>query len=167
MKFACKAVKGAASCCLGARPGPLAAPVQEVEAGAWRKIKKKRAAAAFIHHLSLAFMRNNYKSADSGLKKQGEAACGAAHRKTIYSLLSVENITQLWIITQIESTGFANYTCLGSGSVASLLPVICDGRRKSCQDELLSCHYYRDMAAGRGGSFLIRKQLFEKLVPHR
>lgn len=112
-------------------------------------------------------MRNNYKSADSGLKKQGGAARGAAHRKTIYSLLSVENITQLWIITPIESTGFANYTCLGSGSVASLLPVICDGRRKSCQDELLSCHYYRDMAAGRGGSFLIRKQLFEKLVPQR
>lgn len=38
MKFGRRAVQGAASCCLGARPGPLAAPVQEVEAGAWRKI---------------------------------------------------------------------------------------------------------------------------------
>lgn len=41
MKFGRKAIQGATSCCLGARPGPLAAPVQEVEAGAWRKIKKK------------------------------------------------------------------------------------------------------------------------------
>lgn len=37
----------------------------------------------------------------------------------------------------------------------------------SCQDEALSCHYYCDMAAGGGGSFLIRRQPFEKLVPQR
>lgn len=39
MKFGRKAVQEAASCCLGACSGPLAAPVQEVESGAWWKKK--------------------------------------------------------------------------------------------------------------------------------